>query len=618
MVEQLLKFKDLLHIANIFWDFFRLIGYAILRILGSVVDFISGGSKDVFKLINFYEYEPVQKLISDYKPAFYALGALAIAYFGLQLIVVRKLDRDKVLNNIVLAFTILFLLPWGMGELSALTNGGVKILTNQKSTAGVETFKSNITDLYKVDENGWKSTDIQNDIKDKDDIDLLDITEKVDTSGWFFSDSPLSPEGKKILEKRLVKVGGEYKEGKMKSFWKIGDPAYYRYDWHPFLMIIELVTKGMVYAFVIYKSARLMNEVGLLYVVTMGISLTDIKDGQRNKQLVIKIRDTFIVMYFMVLLINFFDLWSAFVASADISSWIKPICVAAGAGMVMDGPNFIEQMFGYDAGFSSVGRTVVGLSQGLMAGKSISQGARASLQSLPSRIAGAGQKVARVGGYTGGAVKGALDGFRSRSSGAESPTDPGGNDGSNGPGNTSPTNGPTSGPASGGKDTPNGNESNNLPGMDNGPGESGSDKNIPENKAAKAMQKPLPPLANLNNQANKNKADLAKQGINPNKPLSDVSSASKARKALEGQPQQPPVPSVSSNQLPKNVQDAKNNFLKDQAPRQVDTETVGDKAVNLYADTAKRLSTGTTVTRTRKVYDVSKATTKRIDSKFRD
>jgi hypothetical protein len=101
------------------------------------------------------------------------------------------------------------------------------------------------------------------------------------------------------------------------------------------------------------------------------------------------------------------------------------------------------------------------------------------------------------------------------------------------------------------------------------------------------MPKPLPPLANLGDQAEKNKADLAKQGISPTKPLSDVSSASKARKALEGQPQHPPVPKVSGDQLPKNVQEAKNNLLKDQAPRPIDTESLGDKAVNLYADTAK-------------------------------
>jgi hypothetical protein len=587
MVEKLIKFKDLLHVANIFWDILRAISYGFMVILGSAVDFISGGAREVFQLINFFEYAPVQKLISDYRPVFYALGSLAIAYFGLQLIINRKLDRDKILNNMVLAFTILFLLPWGMSEFSTLTSGGVKSLSEGKSTASTEVFKANITDLYKVDKNSWKSAEVQNDIKEKIDVELLDITEKVDTSGWFFSDSPLSDDGKKLLEKKLVKVGDKYEEGKMKSFWKIGDPAYYRYDWHPFLIIIELITKDIVYAFVIYKSARLMNEVGLLYVVTMGISLTDIKDGQRNKQLVTKIRDTFIVMFFMVLLINFFDLWSAFVASSKLSSWVKPIAVAAGAGMVIDGPNFIEQMFGYDAGLSSVGRSVIAASQGIMAGKSMTQGAKSAIQSMPSKIAGAGRRAARIGGYTGGAIKGALDGFKPKTPDGKSPLPPeGGKGNKGGGGNGSPSTKtpgtPNTSPQ--GSGTPSGNN-HSLPGRS--PGESPSDQNIPENKAATDMPKPLPPLANLGDQAEKNKADLAKQGISPTKPLSDVSSASKARKALEGQPQHPPVPKVSGDQLPKNVQEAKNNLLKDQAPRPIDTESLGDKAVNLYADTAK-------------------------------
>lgn len=83
-------------------------------------------------------------------------------------------------------------------------------------------------------------------------------------------------------------VDGKPEVADMKSFWSIGDPAYYRYSWHPWLITLELFTKLIVYFFVMFKAARMINELGLLYLLTMGISLTDLKDGQRNKQLVLK------------------------------------------------------------------------------------------------------------------------------------------------------------------------------------------------------------------------------------------------------------------------------------------------------------------------------------------
>ncbi|MGC3071902.1 hypothetical protein ACPTIN_15550, partial [Enterococcus faecalis] len=79
-----------------------------------------------------------------------------------------------------------------------LVGAGTKLLTNERS-ASTEVFKNNFTDLYTVDKNEWKSTDTQNVIDKKVDIELLNISEKVDTSYWLFNESPLSKKGKDLL-----------------------------------------------------------------------------------------------------------------------------------------------------------------------------------------------------------------------------------------------------------------------------------------------------------------------------------------------------------------------------------------------------------------------------------
>lgn len=622
MVDQLLKFQDLLHIASFWMDAFRDLGFILLKLISTVVDALSGAAKETYKLMNFYQYESVQKFVNDYQPIIWGLGTVALAYFGWQLIVTHKFDRDKIINNIILALTLVFVLPWVMQQGAELTTAGVKLL-NGKQTTSVQTFKNNITDLYSVDKAGWKSTKVQNDIENKNDLAVLEMSEKVDTDMKFFEKDPLSDEGKKLLTKRLNKVDGKFEESKMKSFWGIGDPAYYRYSWHPWLIAIELITKALVYAFLAFKSAKLINELGLLYVITSGIALTDIKDGQRNKQLATKIRDTFIVLYLMMFLINFFDIWSGFVASSSLSTLVKPIAIAAGAWLVIDGPNFIEQFFGIDAGLSSVGRTVIATVQGGSAIKNAGSGIGSVTKTAAAKVAGAGRKSARGAAYTGSAIKGALDGFKGSPQG-ESQGGPGLPVGSDNEIPTSPITAtnekanqekapaiPSSlNNASGGK------SANNLASSygenQKGNGTANSTNKVPQ--AIKNMRPAMAPLSNeaIKRQAEQNKEMLGNIGINP------TNSASKARQALDGTPPIPLPPKVSGTQLPSHVQEAKAQLQRDMQPRPIDTETLGEKAVNKYADTARNVYNGPTMTRSRKVYDVSKATSKRINDSFKD
>lgn len=635
MVDQLLKFQDLLHVAAFWWDVLRGIAFALLKAFAWVADALSGAAKEVYGLINFYQYQPVQDFINKYQPVVWALATVAVAYFGWQLIITRKFDRDKLINNIVFAITLLFVLPWAMQQGAELTTAGVNLL-HGKQSASVQTFKSNITDLYTVDKHGWKSTDTQNDIEDKNDLIVLDITEQVDTGGKLFDDSPISEEGEKLLTKRLNKIDGKFKEANMKSFWGFGDPAYYRYSWHPWLIAFELITKGIVYGFVIFKSAKLINEIGLLYVITSGIALTDLKDGQRNKQLATKIRDSFIVLYLMMFLINFFDIWSAFIADSSLSALVKPIAVAGGAWLVIDGPNFIEQLFGIDAGLSSVGRTVIAAVQGGAALKGVGSGIGNAAKSAASKVAGATRRTARGATYTGAAVKGALDGFKSsKNDGAGSPLD-GESGNSTGGANEPkrPDNNPIDPSLTSKQDgtDPIGNPVGEL-GIGNAGlspiggtnrKESGKGKGeISVNKtpeALKNMEKPSAPLSNkaIGEQAQANKGIFENMGISSTKGAKDVSGRSKVRHALDGEPLIPLPPTVSGNQLPQHGQEAKAQLQRDMQPRPIDTETLGEKAVNKYADAAKNIYNSSTMTRSRKVYDVSKATSKRVKDTFKD
>lgn len=663
MEDKLLKFKAILHVASFILDGLRQVGFLLLKGIAVTVDSVSGMTKSVYKLINFYNYKPIRDMIDTYQPAILALGAIGVAFLGYQMMSSKKLDRFKIINNAILAMTILVLLPWGLQQGTQLVTAGNKILTNKRS-ASTQVFKNNITDLYTVDKNGWKSTKTQNDIDNKTDVQLMDISEKVDTDNHLFKKSPLSNEGKKLLSKQLIMVNGKKKAANMKSFWGIGDPSYYRYSWHPWLITLELLTKLVVYCFVMFKAARMINELGLLYILTMGISLTDLKEGQRNKQLIMKIRDTLVILYMVMFLISFFDIWSAFIAEANIPHVVKGVAIAAGAWGVIDGPNFIEQLFGIDSGLSSVGKTAIAMSQTGSIGKNLSS----SISKMPKNLAkgayNGGRKVARTGAYIGGGAKGILDGFKSPKGPDSMPptpvpfspestnekkqtTDKNQANERNQAATQEQTNS-NQNQSSANEPSVNSTDMANKNGLHNASKEglnqlgqqdlNSSDTqgmnpldekgtNALAKEKLKGMNQPTAPLKNPKEVANGNKATLDQLGVSKKggaEGIIDTNDLSHCQRTLQNKPQPlQDFPKVSETQFPKAVQEAsaasRQAIIRDNQPRQADTESLGDKAVNLYAKGADRvLNSGTTANRTRKVYDVSKATSKRVSDQFKN
>ena len=93
MKEELLKFRDLLHIASWIMDSLRDLGFVLLKGIAWTVDSISGMTKEVYKLIDFYNYKPIKEMIDTYQPIILAIGAIAAAYFGYRIMSIKKTDK---------------------------------------------------------------------------------------------------------------------------------------------------------------------------------------------------------------------------------------------------------------------------------------------------------------------------------------------------------------------------------------------------------------------------------------------------------------------------------------------------------------------------------------------
>ncbi|MCY7855017.1 hypothetical protein MOB03_20525 [Bacillus spizizenii] len=418
ILKILLRFQDYLSLTSIWTAPFRVIGWWIIMGLATIVDALSSGIEEIYDLLNFFDSDQISDFIDKWMPVIFLLMALALGFLGWKIIVQKKTDYDKIITNSLFALTLFLVLPWGMQQASDLLLAGKGMLDEDgKLSVSTKIYQNNIVDVYKIDKDAeWSKKEFKklkkkNNIENDADVKLLDITEPVDTGGIFRS-SPLTKDGEKILDKKISDASGEKKLENLESFWIADDEAYYRYSWHPWYMIFELATIAFVLFMTMFKTAQLIMELGILKIFSLGTALTDLENGQRNKKFLEKIKNTFIVLFSIELLLQCYILFTDYIGQAEISAPIKIVVLIAAAILTVDGPNFIEEMFGIDSGMKSISRSLVGLFAAAKTGKMATDFAASTAKKagqLTGKIAKKSSNAALAGM---GAGKGILDGFK--------------------------------------------------------------------------------------------------------------------------------------------------------------------------------------------------------------
>ncbi|RIZ57381.1 pLS20_p028 family conjugation system transmembrane protein, partial [Paraclostridium bifermentans] len=413
-VIEILKSFDVLKRSSIWADAGRFIMWYINLGLSKVVDLLSNSLSEIYSVMNFFNSKQVNDFINKYIVVIFAFASIALAILGWKIIVKKENDFNRIITNALIAITIFVVLPWGMQQGESLVKAGVNLLdSNGNVSSSTKIFSSNITDLYLIDKNGWKSPNPhpKNYIKDDSSLSFLSITEIMDTGGLFTS-TKLSDDGTKILKHKINDASGEQKLEELKSHLVYEDEGYYRYSWHPFYILIELGTMALVLFFTCFKTAQLIQELGILKIILQGTVLTDIETGQRNKKLIEKIKNTFIILYVIMLLLNIYILFMDFIASSNISKPTQLVMILASGILVIDGPNFIEEMFGIDAGLKSISRSIIAAAQGAKGMKDLASAIGKGASAVGKASVGASKVLGKTAINTSAGIKGALDGFK--------------------------------------------------------------------------------------------------------------------------------------------------------------------------------------------------------------
>ena len=419
-IEYLEKFQPVLHKATWINDGLRWIGWQIIRMLANLADGLTSMYGQAFKLIDFWNSKDVSGFVAAYQPIFWVLCTLGIAWVGFMMIHRTKTDFHQKINNLMVALFIFIGLGTLTSTLSGLVVAGVGT-SLQKARPAVSIVSNNMTDLMRVNNDGWKSLspNPSTSIKTIDDVNNLDINETLDTGNTLLNHagSKLNATGNEIMSHQLTMGGdGKYQLRDMKAFFH--DIAYYRYSFHPYLTFFELFAFTIAIILVIIKVFVSIMEIGFITMLAQGMALSDIDSGKRNLALIQKLRDTFIVLFLTSVMLQLFTFWTS--ALANPANQQSPVAqcfgIIAGAMFLINGPNIVTSLFGMDGGARGIGATLVGGAMGLRAAGGLGRGmARGVSNAAHATVHGA----ARAAGYGAGFANAFRSNKSNRSSGSK-------------------------------------------------------------------------------------------------------------------------------------------------------------------------------------------------------
>ena len=367
ILENLQKLEPFLELNSFIKDSIRFILWAILRLLISIADGISGVYSEIFKVFDILKTDEVKNVVTTLTPVAWSVCTLALLYFGIKLMLspetkIAKGFKNLLYGTIVVAVssTAILLLVDGSTNIANTING------NEEAEVVYNIVSKNVYDFYRVDEEGTGEKDTATATITKENINYFNISETVDRKKL--------KNYKEVLEKKLyLRQDGEIAVVDLaKVLWFKETEAYYRYRYDWLAIAVGLIVIICVYLMTTIKTAKLLFEIIYNYTLINVFALSDIENGERLKKFVKNILNILLTIVLTAFMIYLFGIVFPLINNLEISGFAKMIAQIGFALAVIDGPVIIQELTGYDAGLKSTTLGAFGLRQaGVMVGKGI-------------------------------------------------------------------------------------------------------------------------------------------------------------------------------------------------------------------------------------------------------
>lgn len=381
------QLEYILHLDDgwLWQDLFRKIGEWLIFGIAWLNNFIEQNINKVITLNDFYSSEPIKNFMDTARPIIWGLFLLALVVLGIQFMLNKIEKREEIFLNVVLALSVIVVIPDLMVNMGKITNAGIFHINEKDETLAGGLIKSNVADVLYYAENDFRFSSGGGGLPRPVDINDSSIGTTDFTRANRFSENALryisfsekldkesiknlGEDAKKVLENKLVATGNgdgfvvrELSSNQI-PMTKLGQESYYRFHVNWMVLILSLLVTTVALAITVIKIGRNIFDLAFHQVFGMFIAATDLTGGQRTKKVLVEIMNTFAVIFIMMMLLKFFIYYSIFAngLKSSVGSVIVLLLLIAGAWALIDAPDIVARMLGIDAGLRSGYQSLMG------------------------------------------------------------------------------------------------------------------------------------------------------------------------------------------------------------------------------------------------------------------
>ncbi|ALX47547.1 pLS20_p028 family conjugation system transmembrane protein [Lentibacillus amyloliquefaciens] len=414
-------------------DLIRNILWGIIQALVWINNWIEGVATDVVTLGGVYDNPAMNRFIETIQPYVFGMFVVTLTVVGFQFMLNKIEKRNEVLMNVLIAVSVIVILPNLMNMMDNLLNEGIAAL-DEPGTLSDNVLKRNIADvMYYVDSDfnytsgsneetvtgnenllphppdpqnkdiGTTNYTYGNELENPDSIEVNEKLDIYEDEGWFsWTTEPwvenLTEREKNFLKNRLISTGdGGTRIVDLNTntvpATNLGQQSYYRYHVNWGIAIATLAVTAFALVITTIKIGRAMFDLAFHQLFAMFTAATDLTGGQRLKKVLVEIASTFAVIFVMMVLLRMFIIYAQW--ANDMEQHIGIIgtilLLIAGAWALIDAPDIVQRFLGIDAGLRSGWQAMMG---GYAAGRMVGAGGKMTAE--------AGGKALKAGGKLGG------------------------------------------------------------------------------------------------------------------------------------------------------------------------------------------------------------------------
>jgi hypothetical protein len=358
LIEIYRQFNDYLKIDNLFVSGFRTVMWALIQGLKIVSDAFDSVVDKVYELVKFLTTDRLSKALGEYNWLIYSIGTICLVYFFIQYMRNGKRTQiSSLLDNIMLGMGVILIST----SLTAMVMQGAFGIAEAISGVGDSTankvIKENIYDVTTFDSFNWQSTDQVSPIKVSNDyLDMLNPTETVKASDFRFENDV----SKEIFENKLIINKDQKPETKRltSGLFKL-DEHYYRYSWHPWVILVQMLLMILVQAATSFKYTKSVFNAAYNAIIMPFFGFSDLIEGAKVKKIISSTINIAINIVMWAVTIMLYRLFTAYITTLDWNAIQKLIVTLFLTFALLEGPFIIQELTGQDGGIRSESKALL-------------------------------------------------------------------------------------------------------------------------------------------------------------------------------------------------------------------------------------------------------------------